>query len=378
MDLNKYTRGIISIEIQSLMPEKFINLLWKNNVHIKNIMKINITTMKMDVNLKDYNKIEDIAKKSGTRIKIVGRKGISFFLLRLRKNFTLLGGVLIFAAGLYYLSTYIWSIEITADKHLSPYEIRRMLYSYGIRPGIPKERINVYALEDRMKKDNDYILWNRIRIEGSTLKVNVLERFTTPDIVSDNSPCDIVSKMDGEIISIYTTAGTAVVKPGEVVKNGQLLVKGLQGKDGSTYQVHAQGEIQAKTFYEHFREVEIKGTKVERTGNISESKYVEIGGKKLYLKKSLNKFESCDKIENKKGFVKQEIFYETTKKEFSLDKSKVEKDIVDELLNITMYNLDKSAKVLDKKVDAEVVNNTLKIRVVFIVQQNIGVQVKNQ
>lgn len=374
IDLREYNLGIIKIEIQSLMPEKFINLLWKNNVHIKNITKVNITTMTMDVNLKDYGKIEEVGKKTETRIKVVGRKGLSFFILRLGRQLTLCGGIVIFIFGLYFLSTFIWNIEISVDKTLTPYEVRQKLYSYGIRPGIPKKKINVYALEDKMSKDNDDIMWVRARIEGAKLKINVVQRVGPPTIEKAETEGNVVAKMDGEVIRVYTTAGTAAVKPGDIVKSGQVLIKGEQGKDGSTYTVHANGSVIAKTFYEHIREVPTKVVKNIRTGQKVENIFVHFMGQKIYLKKSLNKFTSYDKIEDNSKIFKKEVYFETKQQEFSFDAAKVVNDTIDEMYTSTIQNLDKSAKVVDKIQDVEKLNESVKIRVVFIVEQNIGIE----
>ena len=74
------------MEIESLMPEKFINLLWKNGIVAKNIKKINITTVVLEVKLSDYGEIGKVAKKTNTRIKIVGRSGLSFFLMKIKNR----------------------------------------------------------------------------------------------------------------------------------------------------------------------------------------------------------------------------------------------------------------------------------------------------
>lgn len=371
--LDKLDRGIIKIEIQLFFPEKFINLLWKNNIEVENIKKINITTIYMDVKLKDFYKIEGLAKKTDARIKVVSRKGFSFILLRLMKQSTLIGGSIIFILILYYLSTYIWGIDIVTDKYLSPYEIRHYLDASGIKPGTPKKNINVYKIEENLNMNNNDVMWSKVRIEGSKLKVNIVERFTPPQIISDSSPCNIVASMDGQIETIYTKAGTAAVKPGDMVKRGQVLVNGIQGKEGSTYAVHASGEIIAKTFYEDIREIPIQGSKVERTGKKVENKYFYLFGKKIYIKKSLNKFESYDRIEDSKNFIKSETFYETKKTDFVLDKDKVKKEAIDDMTEKNLALFDKSAKLVDKIEDSQQIDNKLKVRVVFVVEQEIGI-----
>ena len=127
LNFQKYKSGIITIEIQSLIPEKFINLMWKNGVYIKNIKKKNITTMTMEISLKDYGKIENIAKKTKTKIRIVERRGMAFFLIKVKRRIALVSGIILFISIIYYLSTFVWNIEISSDKNLSPYEIRQQL-----------------------------------------------------------------------------------------------------------------------------------------------------------------------------------------------------------------------------------------------------------
>ena len=52
-----------------------------------------------------------------------------------------------FLCIIYYLSTYIWAIEVDVQKNIPPFEIRKQLNSIGIKPGITKNTINVYGLE---------------------------------------------------------------------------------------------------------------------------------------------------------------------------------------------------------------------------------------
>jgi similar to stage IV sporulation protein len=378
-NFNNYKRGTIIIEIQSLIPEKFINLLWKNNVHIKNITKITITTMIMEIRLSDYNVIEAIAKKTGTKIKVLKRKGLSFFIIRMKRNVTLIGGIVLFAVSLYYLSTFIWGIDIETDKYLSPYEIRRVLASYGVKSGVSKRKIDVYNLEEQLKKIDD-VMWPRVRIEGSRLKVSIVESVTPPAVTlpSESEPCDIIAKLDGEIVRIFTTAGTAVVKPGDLVKNNQLLVKGEQGKVGSTYSVHAKGEVIAKTYYEEVMEIPLRGVKTERTGRTGENIFINILGKKIYMKKTLNKFQQYDIIEDSKSFIKKELFYENINKEFQEDKEKIKNDAVELMTKGTMDKFNKTVKLIDKKVETEEIGNNLRVRVIFVVEQDIALPQKVQ
>lgn len=373
---SKYKKAIIKLQIQSLMPERFINLLWNRGVYVQNIYRIDITTVNLEVNLSDFKTVEEIAKITDSKIKILQRRGLSFLLLRFRKKITLIGGIIIFAIIIYYLSTFIWRIEIKADRHLSPYEIRAQLSLLGISPGINKSKLNVYALEEKIIKNNDNIMWVRARIEGSKLKVSIAERVIPPNIVTDDSICDMVAKMDGQIVRVYTISGTPVVKPGDVVKKGQTLIKGEQGKEGNTYKVHSEGDVIAKTFYEFIEEMPLRGVKKARTGKSTEALYIEILGSKIYLKKPNVNFSKYDKIEESGNIIKKVIYYEIKEEKFQENEEVLINTTLNSLMQKMERDLDKKATIMDKVVNKEYSGDNIKLKVVFIVTQNIALKQK--
>lgn len=374
-NFKKYKRGIITIEIQSLIPERFVNLMWKNGVHIKNIKKKNITTMIMDISLNDYEKIQETAKKTKTKVKIIRRRGFAFFLIKIKGRIALSAGALIFIGVIYYLSTFIWNIQISVDHNLPPYEIRQQLTSIGVKPGVSKKNVNVYEIEEKLIKSNDNIMWIKARIEGAELKITAAERQSPPNIITEDSPCNLVAKKDGEVVRVYTKAGTPVVKKGDMIKKGQILVKGEQGKEGSTYQVHAVGDVICRTFYEEVKKVKIDTIKRERTGNKIENLYLSIKGKSIYLKKSVNKFDKYDKIEDNTLFIKKETYYEVKETTIHGDVKKIVDDTTNELYTKISTSLDKSVKIIDKIVNYEA-GDTYMIRVLVVAEENIALPEK--
>ncbi|MCH3964684.1 MAG: sporulation protein YqfD [Clostridium sp.] len=376
-NFGKYKNAYITIEIQSIIPERFINLIWKNNVYIKNIRKKSVTTVMMDIKLKDYYKIEEFAKRSSARIKIVKRWGLSFFILRLKKNRMMVIGVLLFIGIIYYMSTFIWEIQINSDSNLPPYEIRQKLKKSGIVPGINKKHLDVYKIEEFLIKSDDNIMWVKARIDGSRLIISVEERKSPPNIISDNSPCDLAASKDGEVVRLYTTAGTAVVNIGDMVKKGQILVRGIQGKEGATYPVHAAGEVICRTFYEASKSVKVDTIKRVRTGKKIENYYININGRKLYLKKHANNFSKYDKIEESKIFLKKETFYEVKEVPVKGNIERITAEISGELYRKICSNLDKSVKIMNKIVDKKQ-DKFLKVRVLVVAEENIVSQVEHK
>ncbi|MCI1944104.1 sporulation protein YqfD [Clostridium luticellarii] len=369
----KYRNGVILIEIQSLIPEKFINLMWKNDICIKNIKKRSITTMTMEINLKDYDKVENIARRTETRIKIIKRKGITFLIIKLKRKMTLAAGVILFAAIIYYLSTFIWSVKIESDEGVPPYIIRQELKAYGVGPGTSKSKIDVYKIEQDLMKDNEDIMWAKVRLQGSELNINAVEKKSPPDIAKDNTVCNLVAKKDGRVLRVYTTLGTPVVKIGDEVKKGQLLVKGEQGHEGSTYSVHATGYVICSTLYEDSTSVKIDDVKNIRTGKKINNYYINFGGQKLYLKKDNNKFDKYDKIEESKFIFGRETYFEVKKTVVKGDAQTIVKNTGEKLYKNICSNLDKSIKIVDKVITYEPGQSSYKVKVQVKAEENIAV-----
>lgn len=366
-DFKKYKKGTITLEIQSLIPEKFINLLWKKGIVAKNITKINITTAVLEVNLSDFHEISEVAKRTDTRYKIIGRNGLSFFLMKVRGRSALLLGVILFGSVIYYLSTFVWNIEINTENYISPYELRQQINGLGVRPGQRKKNIDVYELENNIIRSNDEIMWVKARIDGAKLKIDVIERQSPPIIISDQSPRDLIANKDGIVARIFTTEGTATVSDGNIVQKGDILVKGEQGKEGSVYPVHAQGEVIAKTFYEEIKEVPLYNLSKTKTGNSISNLYIKFANKKIYLKNSLIPYSNYDKIENNSKFINKEIYNEIEEKNIPVDVTKVTEEIYSNILR----DLDKSVKVVDKIQDVKKEKDKYIIRVVVLAEENI-------
>ncbi|MBU3110470.1 sporulation protein YqfD [Clostridium lacusfryxellense] len=369
-NFKKYKKGIITMEIQSLIPERFINLLWKNGIVAKNIKKINITTVVLEVSLSDYGEISKVAKRTNTRVKIIGRSGMSFFLMKLKGRSSLILGVVLFVGIIYYLSTFVWNIEINTENYISPYELRNQIKTFGIKPGLRKKNIDVYELENKIMRSNDEIMWIKARIDGVKLKIDIIERQSPPVIVSNQTPCNLVATKDGIVSRIFTTEGTAIVAAGDAVQKGDILVKGEQGKEEGLYPVHAKGEVIVKTFYEEKKEVLINNISKVKTGNSLSNLYIKIANKKIYLKNSVNPYSNYDKIENNNNFIKKETYNEIVQKNIPGNSVKAEEEMYLGILK----NLDKSIKVIDKIQEVIKEKDKYLIRVVVVAEENVAVE----
>lgn len=366
-----FESGKVILEINILKPERLLNILWSENIKVINIKRIDVVTIRITIEYENYLSVVEAVKRLGGKSKIVGSRGILFLVGKLKsKVFLAIGGGM-FIAILLYLSTFVWSIEITTRKNVSPYELRQQLYELGIKPGISKSKIDFKDVEKKLENMNSDILWLRARVEGSTLKISIEEKVNPPEI-KEGSLGNLVAKMDGEISRVYTFAGRSVVHSGEFVKAGDVIIEGINGKEEDPYEVVPDGVVMANTFYEKSIKAKYQGTELKRSGEKDSEIYLNIFGKKIYLKKAIKDFKEYDKIEESGNIINKINYYE--KKEIPIEFSKEE--IVNNSINDlekSLYNeLTREANIVDKIVSTrEDSNDELVVNVVFVVEQNI-------
>lgn len=368
----KFNNGSVIIEIISSKTEGFINVLWNNDILLKNIKKKNINSVEAEICLKDYEKFYNLSKRYGMKIKIKSRRGRSFVLYRWRKRWGLIFGCLLFFATLYYLSTFIWTINITSGKYITPFEIRRDLKRFNIKEGISGINVDVYTLEKKMMEDNSNISWIKIRKEAGSLVVVVQERQEPPEIVNETSSCILVASRDAEILRVYTTSGKAIVKKGDIVKKGQTLVLNKQGREGEEYEIRAEGTVIGKTFYEKSESVPLIEFRRERTGEKIKKYYIDLFGKRIYFKNNEKIYKGYDKIEDRKFIFGSATYWETVNKPYYISPDYAASITAEKLFSEIELNFDKSVKVVDKRVYKNRLKDRVQVSLIVVAEEDIA------
>ena len=347
MNLEFLKKGQVKVEIKTFDINKLLNVLWRNGINVENVKKIDVVTVTLNVDYSDYGKLKTYVKRLNGKVKIISSKGMIFFLSRAKKSISIFVGVLIFLVGLYIYSGFIWRIDIETKKNIAPFEIRTMLNDFDIKPGVKKSSVNVYGLERKLENGHGDIMWVNARIEGGTLKIKVEEK-VSPKIKEENENKEfknIVASMDGEIKRI----------------------------EGGEYEVDAEGEVTANTFYEKTIELQVQGKKEERTGEVDSDIYLEIMGKKIYLKKPTKEFNKYDKIESTGKFINRNLYYEKIDKDIVDDKETIINKAVELMKNSINKEISKQSKIVDNIITTEDLGEgKIRLKVLFVVEQNIA------
>lgn len=213
--------------------------------------------------VEDFWKIRKFIRKTRVRIHIEKRCGLAFFINYLKKRKGMLIGFCGCFFVLFLLSLRIWKIEYEGnsyytDERLTKYLIEKENFYYGIQ----KDKLSGAILEENLRLAFPEISWVSVRIEGTSLIVN-LEEMVKYEIKSkDKKTRYICSDEDGTVVRMVTRSGTPKVTLGEEIHSGDLLIDGsisimndamevveerIVGADGDVYAEVA--DFYEKTYY---------------------------------------------------------------------------------------------------------------------------------
>lgn len=227
VSLIKYFQGYVYVQLTGYAPERFLNLCGNHDILIWNLKPYE-EGYQFYISVKGFRKLKPILKKTRTHIRIIKRVGIPFTTFRYRKRKIFGVGIFFFAIVLYYLSGYIWNIEINGNSYLSNEVILDFLQQESCTFGTKKSEISCEELEDALRSNYDEVIWTSIKIYGTKLTVDIQENLLPEEQYEkkEDTAYDIVAAKDGIIAEIVTRTGTPLVTAKTEVKKGDILVSG--------------------------------------------------------------------------------------------------------------------------------------------------------
>jgi len=312
----KKIKGIIKIKVEGFFIERFVNLCLQRDVQIWDVERINEGSINVKVYYNNLESISEIAETTHCKIEILEKKGVPFFVNRYkhRKIFVIL--IALIAVIISVMNMFVWKIEIKGNFTIPIEEIREVLIEVNIKAGMLKRDIDTEAAKlDIVLKRND-IAWVGINIHGNRVIVEVVEKKLAEEDIYKDTVGNIISDKSGIVEKIYVAEGTAVVKKGEIIEKGTVLISGIVsngittkagilGEDLSSAGirfVRAEGDVIVKTTYVEKTKIPMEKDIVTKTGNVEKSYKMKINNYSINLINKVTNFEKYDTITNEKTF----------------------------------------------------------------------------
>lgn len=237
LSIIRYLRGYVRLRVTGFSPERFMNLCGNRGILLWNVARTE-TEYTMYIHLADVWKLRPIVRKSGTRVAVLERYGLPFFIPRLRRRNTFLAGCLIAMVCLYISSLFVWDIKLDGNEKITYDAMEYLLHQNGIFIGARKSSVELASLEKRIREYFPEITWVSVQIDGTRLQIFIKEN-DAPIVTNDleqEPGFNLCSEYAGEIISMVVRSGVPKVVVGDVVQPGDVLVEGkvpVFAEDGS-------------------------------------------------------------------------------------------------------------------------------------------------
>ena len=101
----------------------------------------------------------------------------------------------------------------------------------NIKTGMKKKQLAMEDVEKKIRNEFPVVTWTSARMDGTSLVIQIRENEKFPEIKEgeEDTPdegYDLVADRDGTIVSMITRSGNPVVKEGDMVQKGDILVEG--------------------------------------------------------------------------------------------------------------------------------------------------------
>ena len=301
--LLKYILGYVKITVEGYYIERFINICTTNKILIWNLKREKGVKLHLNIGIQDFYRAVKVAKKLKCKVKIEKKRGIPFLINRYRKRKLFFISLIIILMALYISSNYVWNIEIHIEENAQLENLEQDIKDAGLEIGMSKRKVDTQEIVNKIRLKRNDVSWIGISLKGTNAIVKAVKAKEAPEIIDEKDYCDIVAKKGGTITQIIAQNGTAQVKVGDQVQEGQILIQGImEGKYTGIRYVHSLGEAKAIVQYTKTEQFPLKEEQKIKTGN-KENKYgIKFNNFQINFYKTLSKFKIYDTIEEEKKF----------------------------------------------------------------------------
>lgn len=228
------------------MCERFLSLLTEQEGVALQQVQVGDGYLTAVCRAADYKKVRRPARRTGTRVHVLRRHGAGFRLSRFQKRPGLFVGLASALAVYTVLASCIWIVDIKTDDPRIREAVEKELAACGIARGVSAGEADLAAVRMRVIAGVEQLHQMSVYLEGCAARVDIRwqeEGAPRPD----STPANVTAACDGQILSMRVTDGKAMVKAGDAVVTGDLLVCGAVETEQGVLLCRAAATVTART-----------------------------------------------------------------------------------------------------------------------------------
>lgn len=190
-----------------------------------------------------YQKKKYVSALGSIKFEVSEILGLPRTICKLKGRYGIIAAFAFLLAFYAFSYSFVWDIRIEGTENLSPAAVEEELYRAGFFTGKAWRKISLDKVEGELLADSDDVGWININRKGTVAYVKVREKSVAENEKTEEGYSNIVAGVDCVIEEITVKSGIAMVKQGDTVKAGQLLISGVIPVEYGGGFVDADGEI---------------------------------------------------------------------------------------------------------------------------------------
>lgn len=299
----RWGRGSVSVRVRGSSIERFLNACARAGVRLREVHRVDEVELICRLSIADLRVLRHHMRRTGCRLHITGRQGAPFLAAKFLRRRVLVAGCGLLIALWFVLGNFLWVIDLRIDPGLPRDAVTARLKELGVYTGAPIWTIEETMVRDLLINSFEEVGYATVARRGNAARIEVRARDVDPEMLDENAHTGIAAARDGIITDLTVTGGEAIIKKGDTVEKGDLLISALvhpRTEEARPYLAHGAGRVMARTWHTITVSAPAEQPEKRYTGK-SRSQYALIFGNRrinLYFGSGITG-NTCDKIVEK-------------------------------------------------------------------------------
>ncbi len=375
--MKTYTR----ITCEARNSQRLLNKFSEKNIDIFKV-KVNDENITFRIEDKQLKSVKDIMDKTAVAYSVDGRGGAYLAKKTALKYLSLIIPAIIAIVCLVLMTRVCFSVKINTESGQLKEKILTVLKNNSVKPFMLKNDIDTSQLSYEISKNIDEIGFANCYFDGGVLKIEIKKVHVKEE---EETYEGIVADRDCIITKVLVYSGTALVKEGDVVKKGDVLIDGYvdtmpddpTNPDNERFKVKADGVVYGETSYTKQLIITDEVVDSVRTGNSYSVTQIYLFGKPIGKQEAV-KYAQYEFVEEIKTFGSVIPIQAVTRTYFETERKpiKVDEPTLDEYIS-TAYvelwqTLPQDGRLLNNYIYKKKLDNLHIIDIYLILEENIG------
>ena len=244
----------------------------------------------------DYRALKKLAGKYGYECRITKREGLYWNVKSVLRRPVLLVGMLLFFIISLYLPSRVLFFQVEGNESIPSRLILQACENAGVGFGSSRAEVRSERVKNALLESIPRLKWVGVNTKGCVAVITVQERADEPE-ENATGVSSIVAARDGVITSCTAEKGNLLVRPGQAVTEGEVLISGYTDCGLSIRATRALGEVYAQTNREITAVIPAVYQAKEEISREGKKYALIIGKKRInFYKDSGILGDSCDKM----------------------------------------------------------------------------------